>query len=153
MRDDFVPSLAVLEDRHLSRQGPHREAGLRARAEHKGRRRSRSMRKVHSLGALRQAWERSGADVESPHVEQMIARGMGPVSARMPTGMDGAAFMTNLPPEGTFAMNTQVFSENPSAMTSRRRSKPTLASAARRSISRSPKSASSRASRSPSKRR
>ena len=112
MRDDFVPSSAVLEDRHLSRQGPHREAELRARAEHKGRRRSRSMRKVHSLGALRQAWERSGADVESPHVEQMIARGVGPVSARMPTGMDGAAFMTNLPPEGTYAMNTQVFSEN-----------------------------------------
>lgn len=30
----------------------------------------------------------------------------------MPTGMSGAAFMSNLPPEGTYAMNTQVFSEN-----------------------------------------
>lgn len=30
----------------------------------------------------------------------------------MPTGMDGAAFMTNLPSEGTYAMNTEVFSQN-----------------------------------------
>jgi hypothetical protein len=30
----------------------------------------------------------------------------------MPTGMEGAAFMTNLPPAGTFAMNTDVFSKN-----------------------------------------
>jgi hypothetical protein len=67
---------------------------------------------VHSLGQLRRAWEASGADVESPHVERLIERGIGPVSGQMPTGMDGAAFMSNLPPEGTYAMNTQVFSEN-----------------------------------------
>jgi hypothetical protein len=101
---DFVPSAAVLEDRHFDRQAPHRK--------HEGRRRIRSHRRVHSLGQVRQAWEASGADVEAPHVERMIERGIGPVSARMPTGMDGAAFMTNLPPEGTYAMNTQVFSEN-----------------------------------------
>ncbi len=104
MRGDFVPSLATLEDRHLDRQAPHRK--------HEGRRRARSFRQVHSLGQLRKAWETAGADLEAPHVQRMIERGLGPVSARMPTGMDGAAFMTNLPPEGTYAMNTQVFSEN-----------------------------------------
>jgi hypothetical protein len=68
--------------------------------------------RVHSLGALRQAWAASGADPENPRIEGLIARGIGPVAGAMPTGMDGAAFMSNLPPEGTFAMNTQVFSEN-----------------------------------------
>jgi len=67
---------------------------------------------IGSLAQLRRAWEVSGADIESPPVERLIERGIGPVSGRMPTGMDGAAFMTNLPPEGTYAMNTQVFSEN-----------------------------------------
>jgi hypothetical protein len=104
MRGDYVPSLAALEDRHLDRQAPHRK--------HEGRRRSRPYRQVHSLAQVRKAWEIAGADLEAPHVEQMIEQGIGPVSARMPTGMDGAAFMTNLPPEGTYAMNTQVFSEN-----------------------------------------
>jgi hypothetical protein len=103
MRGDYVPSGAVLEDRHFDRQAPHRK--------HEGRRRLRSPR-AHSLGQVRQAWEMAGADLDAPHVERMIERGIGPVSARMPTGMDGAAFMTNLPPEGTYAMNTQVFSEN-----------------------------------------
>lgn len=68
--------------------------------------------KVRSLGALRQAWAASGADPESPRIEGLIERGIGPAAGAMPTGMDGAAFMSNLPPEGTFAMNTQVFSEN-----------------------------------------
>jgi hypothetical protein len=104
MRGDFVPSGAVLLDRPLDRQAPHRK--------HEGRRRIRSSRQVHSLGQVQKAWEHAGADVESPHVQAMIARGVGPVSARMPTGMDGAAFMSNLPPEGTYAMNTQTFSEN-----------------------------------------
>lgn len=103
MTGDFVPSLAALEDRHLDRQAPHRK--------HEGRRRIRSCR-PHSLGEVRSAWATAGADLDAPHVQRMIERGIGPVSARMPTGMDGAAFMTNLPPEGTYAMNTQVFSEN-----------------------------------------
>jgi hypothetical protein len=102
MRGDFVPSSALLEERHLDRQAPHRK--------HEGRRRIRN--KVHSLSHVRRAWELAGADVSAPHVEAMIEQGIGPVSAKMPTGMDGAAFMTNLPPEGTYAMNTQVFSEN-----------------------------------------
>jgi hypothetical protein len=102
MRGDFVPA-AVLEDRHLDRQAPHRK--------HEGRRRLGN-RKVHSLAHVRRAWELAGADPSAPHVERMIEQGIGPVSARMPTGMDGAAFMSNLPPEGTYAMNTQVFSEN-----------------------------------------
>lgn len=65
-----------------------------------------------SSGALRAAWERSGADMEAPYVQDMLDRGLPPLVGRMPTGMDGAAFMSNLPPEGTYAMNTQVFSEN-----------------------------------------
>jgi hypothetical protein len=105
MRGDFVPNGAVLEDRHLSRQAPHRA--------HEGRRRMRRTRhSVPSLGALRSSWATAGADVESPHVQDMIERGLGPVSARMPTGMEGAAFMTNLPPSGSYAMNTEVFSKN-----------------------------------------
>lgn len=67
---------------------------------------------ISSLAQVRRAWEVSGADLEEPHVARLIDQGIGPVSARMPTGMDGAAFMSNLPPEGTYAMNTQVFSEN-----------------------------------------
>lgn len=65
-----------------------------------------------SAGALRARWEMSGANIESPYVLDMIERGLPPLVGRMPTGMDGAAFMSNLPPEGTYAMNTQVFSEN-----------------------------------------
>jgi hypothetical protein len=68
--------------------------------------------RVHSLGQLRQAWAASGADPDDPYIERLIGQGVGPVNGAMPTGMDGAAFMSNLPPEGTFAMNTQVFSEN-----------------------------------------
>jgi hypothetical protein len=105
MRGDFVPAGgAVLEDRHLARQAPHRA--------HEGRRRMRPNRPLHSAAQVRKAWEFAGADLDSAHVQAMIEQGIGPVSARMPTGMDGAAFMSNLPPEGTFAMNTQVFSEN-----------------------------------------
>jgi hypothetical protein len=104
MRGDFVPSLAALEDRHLDRQAPHRR--------HEMRRRTRPYRRTHSLAQVQKAWEHAGADVNAEHVQQMIAKGIGPVSARMPTGMDGAAFMSNLPPEGTYAMNTEVFSQN-----------------------------------------
>src|SRR5487761_409570 len=104
MRGDFLPSNAVLEDRHLDRQAPHRK--------HEGRRRLRPHRRFYSAAAVRQAWEIAGADPDAPHVAQMIERGIGPVSARMPTGNDGAAFMSTLPPAGTYAMNTQVFSEN-----------------------------------------
>jgi hypothetical protein len=68
--------------------------------------------RVHSLGQVRKAWETSGADLDDPRIQGLIDRGIGPVSGQMPTGMDGAAFMSNLPPEGTYAMNTQVFSEN-----------------------------------------
>jgi hypothetical protein len=104
MRGDFVPNLSALEDHHLERQAPHRK--------HEGRRRQRPFRQIDSLAQVQKAWEYAGADIDSPHVQSMIERGIGPVSARMPTGMDGAAFMSNLPPEGTYAMNTQVFSEN-----------------------------------------
>jgi hypothetical protein len=68
--------------------------------------------RIHSLGQLRQAWAASGADPDDPRISGLIAQGVGPVAGQMPTGMDGAAFMSNLPPEGTYAMNTQVFSEN-----------------------------------------
>jgi hypothetical protein len=102
VRGDFVPNLAAQKDGHLSRQAPHRT--------HEGRRRLRTPK--FSLATIRKAWEVAGANLESPHVESMIERGLGPVSARMPTGMEGAAFMTNLPPAGTFAMNTEVFSKN-----------------------------------------
>jgi len=72
----------------------------------------RQQAKALSSGALRAQWEMSGANMEAPYVQDMIDRGLPPLVGRMPTGMDGAAFMSNLPPEGTYAMNTQVFSEN-----------------------------------------
>jgi hypothetical protein len=103
---DFLPSSTVLEDRHLDRQAPHCK-------ERYMRRRRRPFRKQSlSTAVVSRAWEVSGANLEAPHVREMIERGIGPVNAKMPTGMDGAAFMSNLPPEGTYAMNTQVFSEN-----------------------------------------
>jgi hypothetical protein len=83
---------------------------LRAPA-HEGRRRIKN-RSAKSLGAVRRAWEVAGHDVEAPHVADMIDRGIEPVRGAMPTGASGAAFMSNLPPAGTFAMNTEVFSKN-----------------------------------------
>jgi hypothetical protein len=63
-------------------------------------------------GELREKWRAGGHDVNDPAVEALIERGIPPIGGGMPTGMEGAAFMTNLPPAGTFAMNTEVFSQN-----------------------------------------
>lgn len=80
---------------------------------HQGsRRRRRGMRISTSLASIRNAWSIAGEDVESPEVAELIERGIGPAHGAMPTGIEGAAFMSNLPPAGTFAMNTEVFSKN-----------------------------------------
>jgi hypothetical protein len=108
VRGDFVPSATALADRHLDRQGPQFKADCEKRA----RMRPGRLRRFYSDAHLRLAWEHAGADPETPHVEEMIARGLGPVNYRMPTGASGAAFMRNLPPAGTYSMNTEVFSKN-----------------------------------------
>lgn len=103
MRGDFTPTLSAVKNDGHPRHAPHQV----------GRRRSKPFRMAsRSAAVVRRAWELAGANLESPHVVDMIERGLGPVSARMPTGMDGAAFMSNLPNQGTYSMNTQVFSEN-----------------------------------------
>lgn len=106
MRGDFVPLLGANPDRHLARQAPHRVRDCERR------RREGRQRRFYSDAHLRLAWEHAGADLDSPHVKEAIANGQGPVNYRMPTGMSGAAFMRNLPPAGTYAMNTEVFSKN-----------------------------------------
>jgi len=65
-----------------------------------------------STAITRRQWEVKGEDVEAPHIAELIDAGIGPVEGAMPTGMEGAAFMSNLPPAGTYAMNTEVFSKN-----------------------------------------
>lgn len=91
---------AELLDNPTKRQGP---CG--------GRRRMRTP-KVRFSGELRKAWERTGADLDDPIVRSLIERGAPPVAGAMPTGMDGAAFMSNLPPEGTYVMDSGLFFEN-----------------------------------------
>lgn len=79
-------------------------------AEHGGGRKRLANRK--STAITRRQWEMRGEDVEAPHIRELIDMGIGPVEGAMPTGVEGAAFMSNLPPAGTFAMNTEVFSKN-----------------------------------------
>ncbi|HET7120299.1 MAG TPA: hypothetical protein VFI17_03485 [Solirubrobacterales bacterium] len=60
-------------------------------------------------GELREAFRARGIDLaDSEAVAGLIDRGLGPISGGA-TGMDGAAFMHNLPPEGTFEMNSDLF--------------------------------------------
>jgi len=70
-------------------------------------------RPVRFSGELRQAWrEHSGPGLEHPVVPKLIDAGIGPIRGAMPTGMDGAAFMSNLPPEGSYVMDSGLFFEN-----------------------------------------
>jgi hypothetical protein len=59
-------------------------------------------------GELRELWRRTGADLSSDAVRDSIARGMAPIMGGA-TGMDGAAFMHNLPPEGSYVMDSDLF--------------------------------------------
>lgn len=60
-------------------------------------------------GELREAFRARGLDLaDSEAVEALVARGMGPIAGGA-TGMDGAAFMHNLPPEGAYVMDTDMF--------------------------------------------
>lgn len=73
---------------------------------------SRGFREPRFSGELRQKWREVGADINDPAVATLIELGMPPISGGMPTGMDGAAFMSNLPPQGTFVMDSATFFEN-----------------------------------------
>lgn len=77
-----------------------------------GTRRAPLASRSRFTGELREDYRRRGHDINDPAVEKLVELGVPPIGGAMPTGMDGAAFMSNLPPAGTYAMNTQVFSEN-----------------------------------------
>lgn len=64
-----------------------------------------------SSGGLRELWRSHVGDeavASDPAVKHFIERGMPPLAGGA-TGMDGAAFMHNLPPEGTYVMDSDLF--------------------------------------------
>lgn len=88
----------------------------RAHGQGRGGMSTRSLRKrsrahcerVRFTGELREQYRRAGADLNDPSVRELIKRGMPPIGGGA-TGMDGAAFMHNLPPEGTYVMDSDLF--------------------------------------------
>lgn len=58
-------------------------------------------------GELREMWRRFG-ERDTELVEHLVERGIAPIAGGA-TGMDGAAFMHNLPPEGTYVMDSDLF--------------------------------------------
>lgn len=97
---------AELLDNPAKRQAPH------TRGRCGGRKRAGAPARPRFTGELRRAWRRAGGDPNDPTVKALIEAGVPPVAGGMPTGMDGAAFMSNLPPEGTYIMNTKTFARN-----------------------------------------
>lgn len=69
-------------------------------------------RPVRFSGELREDYRRGGHDINDPAVSKLIELGIPPIRGAMPTGMDGAAFMSNLPPEGSYVMDSALFFEN-----------------------------------------
>lgn len=67
---------------------------------------------VRFSGELRERFRAGGHDLDDPTVQRMIEEGIPPMGGGMPTGMDGAAFMSNLPPQGTYVMDSGIFFEN-----------------------------------------
>jgi hypothetical protein len=59
-------------------------------------------------GQLTERWRLAGADPADPQVQQMIARGIAPIAGGA-TGVGGAAFMHNLPPEGEYVQDSALF--------------------------------------------
>jgi hypothetical protein len=60
-------------------------------------------------GQLRELYRLAGADPENdPAVRELVAKGI-PPAAGGATGLQGAAFMHNLPPEGSYVMDTDAF--------------------------------------------
>jgi hypothetical protein len=60
-------------------------------------------------GELREMWRRAGSDPSlDASAAELVEMGIGPVGGGA-TGMDGAAFMHNLPPEGSYVMNSDLF--------------------------------------------
>ncbi len=59
-------------------------------------------------GHLADAWRRAGADPADAAVAQMIEAGIPPIAGGA-TGVGGAAFMHNLPPEGTYVQDSALF--------------------------------------------
>jgi hypothetical protein len=68
----------------------------------------RSSQALRFSGELRESWRQHGADLSEPHVQGLIEAGAFPMSGGA-TGMDGAAFMHNLPPEGSYIMDSDLF--------------------------------------------
>lgn len=61
-----------------------------------------------SSGLLREAYRAAGADVDSPAVEALVDRGIPPIRGGA-TGLAGASFMHNLPPQGSYVMDSELF--------------------------------------------
>jgi hypothetical protein len=59
-------------------------------------------------GEVREAFRTSSVPPSAEVLEEMVARGAMPMRGGA-TGMDGAAFMHNLPPEGSYAMDSDLF--------------------------------------------
>lgn len=61
-----------------------------------------------SSGLLRGAYAARGHDVDSEAVRKLVEAGIPPIGGGA-TGIQGATYMHNLPPEGTYAMNSELF--------------------------------------------
>jgi hypothetical protein len=102
---DTQPDLMVARASGQGRQGiSKRSAGGRSSG-------SAFSRFLSSTAGLRELWRRHvGTDriASDPLVQKLISAGVPPISGGA-TGMDGAAFMHNLPPEGTYVMDSDLF--------------------------------------------
>lgn len=59
-------------------------------------------------GEVREAWRTASIPPSAEVLEEMVRRGHMPIRGGA-TGMDGAAFMHNLPPEGSYVMDSDLF--------------------------------------------
>lgn len=69
---------------------------------------ARSPKALRFTGELREAYRQGGSDLSDSATQALIERGLFPIRGGA-TGMDGAAFMHNLPPEGSFIMDSDLF--------------------------------------------
>jgi hypothetical protein len=66
-------------------------------------------------GQLRELWRLAGGDPDrDPAVKELVERGVPPIRGGA-TGVGGAAFMHNLPPEGTYVQDNAMFNRETEA--------------------------------------
>lgn len=98
----------VLPPRDLHRDPSVRAAGGRDLSSHGARRRRRGIDLSAETGMLREAFRAHGLNPDDPSVRELVDRGIAPIGGAA-TGRQGATYMHNLPPEGSYVMNSDLF--------------------------------------------